>query len=267
MFFFEFSFDLGSEPGVADSGDLEADLTALFEVLGEAAKQRHTVLVLFIDELQYVAEEQLAALIMALHRCSQRRLPVTLVGAGLPQLAGQMVKAKSYAERLFEFRQIGALPEADARQAIVAPAERAGCGYAEDAVTEIITQTEGYPYFLQEWGKHAWDNASQSPIALADVIDATATALSDLDASFFRVRLDRLAPAEKQYLRAMADLGPGPHRSGDIATRLGRNVASVAPTRAQLIRKGMIYSPSHGDTAFTVPLFDAFMRRAIHEFE
>jgi hypothetical protein len=263
----EFSFDLGSEPGVADTGDLEVDLTSLLGALGEAAQERKTVLVLFIDELQYVPEEQLAALIMALHRCSQRRLPVALVGAGLPQLAGQMGKAKSYAERLFEFRHISALPEGDARQAIVAPAQRAGCQYNDDAVIEIVRQTEGYPYFLQEWGKHAWNIATGSPITLEDVTHATTAALADLDASFFRVRLDRLSPAEKQYLRAMAELGRGPHRSGDVATRLGRNVVSVAPTRAHLIRKGMIYSPGHGDTAFTVPLFDAFMRRTMPEFE
>lgn len=263
----EVSFDLGTERGVADSGDLESDLTSLFEALGDAARERHTVLVLFIDELQYVPEEQLAALIMALHRCGQRGLPVTVVGAGLPQLLGQMGRAKSYAERLFEFRTIGALSEADARRAIVAPAERAGGAYTDEAVAEIIRQTEGYPYFLQEWGKHAWNVASASPIALADVDRATTAAIADLDASFFRVRLDRLAPAEKRYLRAMADLGPGPHRSGDIAARLNRNVASVAPTRAKLIRKGMIYSPGHGDTAFTVPLFDAFMRRTIAALE
>jgi hypothetical protein len=134
-------------------------------------------------------------------------------------------------------------------------------------VIEIVRQTEGYPYFLQEWGKHAWNIATGSPITLEDVTHATTAALADLDASFFRVRLDRLSPAEKQYLRAMAELGRGPHRSGDVATRLGRNVVSVAPTRAHLIRKGMIYSPGHGDTAFTVPLFDAFMRRTMPEFE
>ena len=263
----EVGFDLGKEPGLADSGGLEADLISLFEVVGEAAQEQRTAMALFIDELQYVPEEQLASLITAIHRCSQRSLPITLMGAGLPQLVGQMGKAKSYAERLFEFQHIGPLAEADARVALSAPADRAGVTYAPDALDEILRQTEGYAYFLQEWGKHTWNIAQTSPIQSGDVTQATAAALADLDGSFFRVRLDRLAPAEKRYLRAMAELGPGPHRSGDVANRLNRGVQSVAPTRASLIRKGMVYSPSHGDTAFTVPLFDAFMRRIIPSFE
>jgi hypothetical protein len=263
----EVGFDLGKEPGLADSGDLEADLISLFEVVGEAAQEQRTAMALFIDELQYVPEEQLASLITAIHRCSQRSLPITLMGAGLPQLVGQMGKAKSYAERLFEFQHIGPLAEADARVALSAPADRAGVTYAPEALDEILRQTEGFAYFLQEWGKHTWNIAQTSPIQSADVTQATAAALADLDGSFFRVRLDRLAPAEKRYLRAMAELGPGPHRSGDVANRLNRGVQSVAPTRASLIRKGMVYSPSHGDTAFTVPLFDAFMRRIIPSFE
>jgi hypothetical protein len=263
----EVGFDLGKEPGLADSGDLEADLISLFEAVGEAAQEQRTVMALFIDELQYVSEDQLASLITAIHRCSQRSLPITLIGAGLPQLVGQMGKAKSYAERLFEFQHIGPLAEADARVALTAPADRAGVAYAPDALDEILRQTEGYAYFLQEWGKHTWNIAGATTIQYGDVEQATAAALADLDGSFFRVRLDRLAPAEKRYLRAMAELGPGPHRSGDVANRLNRGVQSVAPTRASLIRKGMVYSPSHGDTAFTVPLFDAFMRRIIPSFE
>ena len=259
----EFGLDLGLEPGVADTGDLDADLISLLRAVGEAARERKTVLVLFIDELQYVPEEQLAALITALHRCAQLQLPVTLVGAGLPQLVGQMGRAKSYAERLFEFTPVGPLEGNAARQAITAPAQREGVAFSPDALEEILRQTQGYPYFLQEWGKHSWTCAGASPIQLADVRAATAQALAELDASFFRVRLDRLAPSEKRYLRAMAELGPGPHRSGDIAKLLGREVQTVAPTRAKLIAKGMVYSPSHGDTGFTVPLFDAFMRRVI----
>jgi len=259
----EFGLDLGLEPGVADTGDLDADLISLFQAAGEAAKERKTVLALFIDELQYVPEEQLAALITALHRCAQLQLPVTLVGAGLPQLVGQMGRAKSYAERLFEFVDVGPLPDAAAREAIAAPAARSGVVFTQAALDEILRQTQGYPYFLQEWGKHSWTCAKASPIELADVRVATQQALADLDASFFRVRLDRLSPSEKRYLRAMAELGPGPHRSGDIAQRLGREVQTVAPIRAKLIEKGMVYSPSHGDTGFTVPLFDAFMRRVV----
>lgn len=262
----EFGVDLGIEPGVADTGDLDADLISLFQAVGEAARERKTVMVLFIDELQYVEEDQLAALITALHRCAQLQLPVTMVGAGLPQLVGQMGRAKSYAERLFEFTPVGPLPDAAARRAITAPAHRFGVAFENAALDEIVRQTQGYPYFLQEWGKHSWTCAVASPITLTDVRMATEQALAELDASFFRVRLDRLTPSEKRYLRAMAELGPGPHRSGDIAQMLGREVQTVAPARAKLIDKGMIYSPAHGDTGFTVPLFDAYLRRVMPSF-
>ncbi|MCO5119288.1 MAG: ATP-binding protein [Burkholderiaceae bacterium] len=258
----EFGIDLGVEPGLADTGDLDADLIALLRTVGEAARERKTAVALFIDELQYVEEAQLAALISALHRCSQLQLPVTLIGAGLPQLIGQMGKAKSYAERLFEFTTIGRLPDDQARRALIEPATRADATFDDDALREILAQTRGYPYFLQEWGKHSWNCADQSPIRVSDVTDcATVQAIAELDQSFFRVRLDRLTPAERRYMRAMAELGPGPHRSGDIAGMLGREVRTVAPIRSKLIDKGMIYSPAHGDTAFTVPLFDEFMRR------
>lgn len=257
----EVGLDFDPEPGLADNGDLEHDLQALLEAAGEAARQAETALVLFVDELQYVEEDQLAALITALHRCAQRRLPVTLVGAGLPQLRGRMGKAKSYAERLFEFPQIGPLDAPAAETAILKPAQAQGVDVEKPALDEIVVQTRGYAYFLQEWGKHAWDCASASPITLTDVRVATVTVIAALDESFFRVRFDRLTAAEKKYLRAMADLGPGPHRSGDIAKKLNRQVTALGPTRNQLIAKGMIWSPSHGDTAFTVPLFDEFMRR------
>lgn len=257
----EVGLDFEPEPGLADNGNLEQDLSTLLETVGAAAKSAGTAVVMFIDELQYVEEEQLAILISALHRCAQRQLPITLIGAGLPQLRGQMGKAKSYAERLFEFPEVGALDDESAAAAIVRPAQGENVRFDPDAVAEIIGQTKGYPYFLQEWGKHAWDCADESPITLSDVNDASAIAIAALDDSFFRVRFDRLTPSEKKYLRAMSDLGPGPHRSGDIADRLGRNVRSVAPTRNNLIKSGMIWSPNHGDTAFTVPLFDEFMKR------
>lgn len=259
----EVGFDLDPEPGLADNGDLEHDLQALLEVVGSAAKSAGTALVLFIDELQYVEEEELAALITALHRTAQRRLPIVLVGAGLPHLRGRMGRAKSYAERLFDFPEVGPLSPAAARIAIAKPAKDQGVEVDDDALVSIIEQTHGYPYFLQEWGKQAWDVAVGSPITLSDVERASRSAIAALDESFFRVRFDRLTPTEKRYLRAMAELGPGPHRSGDIADELGRKVTSLATTRNQLISKGMIWSPSHGDTAFTVPLFDAFMRRII----
>lgn len=257
----EVGFDFDPEPGLADNGDLEHDLQDLLDVAGAAAESAGTALALFIDELQYVKEEQLAALITALHRAAQRRHPVVLVGAGLPQLRGRMGRAKSYAERLFDFPEIGPLCASAARQALEKPAASQKVVFHESAVAQIIEETKGYPYFLQEWGKHAWDVADASPITLEDVTVASITAIAALDESFFRVRFDRLTPSEKRYLRAMAELGAGPHRSGDIAEVLGRQVNSFGPTRNQLITKGMIWSPSHGDTAFTVPMFDAFMKR------
>lgn len=257
----EISLGHEPEPGLADSGNLEIDLQALFEVAGEAAKNSSTTLVLLVDELQYVPEDQLAALIAALHRTAQRRLPVVMVGAGLPQLRGQVGKAKTYAERLFDFPMIGPLLPDDARIAIEKPTIHEGVSINPDALDEIVAQTQGYPYFLQEWGKHMWDVANTSPITTADVAAATQQTIASLDSSFFRVRFDRLTPSEKRYLRAMAQMGAGPHRSGAIAQELRRPVQSLAPTRSKLIGKGMIWSPGHGDTAFTVPMFDGFMRR------
>ncbi|MDE2842271.1 MAG: ATP-binding protein [Chloroflexota bacterium] len=257
----ELSLDLDSEPGLADNGDLEIDLQDLLAVVGEAARADGTCVAIFVDELQYVAEEELAALITALHRVSQRQLPVIMLGAGLPQIRGQMGRAKSYAERLFEFPEIGPLSREDARLAIAKPAADEGVEIERGALDQLIEETHCYPYFLQEWGKHVWDVAERSPINLSDVDLASQRALATLDGSFSLVRFDRLTPTEKRYVRAMASLGPGPHRSGDIANALGRRVSSLAPTRNQLISKGMIWSPSHGDTAFTVPMFDEFMLR------
>jgi hypothetical protein len=257
----EVGLDYDPEPGLADNGDLEIDLATLLEQVGSAAKAAETAVVLFIDELQYVEEAQMAALISAIHRCAQEQLPVTIVGAGLPQLRGRMGEAKSYAERLFDFPEIGPLNPDDAREAIERPAENEGAAIERDAADLIVEKTQGYPYFLQEWGKHAWDIAPASPIRRQDVLDASREAVAALDESFFRVRFDRLTPMEKKYLRAMAERGPGPHRSGDIADEMGRTVNSLGPTRASLIAKGMIWSPTHGDTAFTVPLFDEFMKR------
>lgn len=257
----EVGFDAEPEPGLADNGDLEIDLTALLQQVGLAARGANTAVVLFIDELQYVPQDQFAALIAALHRCSQMQLPVTVVGAGLPQLRALAGDAKSYAERLFDFPTIGALTGPEAEQALRKPAEEAGVTIDPDAVAEMLEQTKGYPYFLQEWGKCAWDVAERSPITLQDVKRASIEAVAALDESFFRVRFDRLTPAEKKYLRAMAELGPGSHRSGDIAEELGKQVTALATMRQGLILKGMIWSPNHGDTAFTVPLFDQFMKR------
>jgi hypothetical protein len=257
----EVGFDYDPEPGLADNGDLEHDLQALLEQVGLAAKSANTALAIFIDELQYVPEPQLAALITAIHRTEQQRLPVVLVGAGLPQLRGRMGNAKSYAERLFDFPSIGPLPAEAARQALQIPIANEGAAISEEALNQILQVTQGYAYFLQQWGSHTWRAALSSPIGADAVSVASVTAVAALDESFFRVRFDRLTPKEKKYLRAMAELGPGPHRSGDIAACLNAVVSSLAPTRSSLILKGMVWSPNHGDTAFTVPMFDEFMKR------
>lgn len=257
----EVAFDTEPIAGEADSGNLEVDLSALMERVGEAAREAGTAVALFLDEVQYIEEDQFGALIAALHRCAQSQLPLGMVGAGLPQLRALAGNAKSYAERMFDFPPIGPLKDDEAKQAICKPALREGVEYEEAALDEILLRTQGYPYFLQEWGKHSWDVAQHSPITRSDVIDASDAAIAALDSSFFLVRFDRVTPAERKYLRAMAELGPGPHRSGDIATVLGKKVSALGPLRERIISKGMIWSPSHGDTAFTVPLFDQFMKR------
>lgn len=258
----EASLDLG-EVGIADNGDLEADLVDLIDLVGRAAGERGTALVLIVDELQYVAERELAAMITALHRARQNNRPITLVGAGLPQLIGQMGKAKSYAERLFVFSNVGPLDTTAATAALAHPIEAEDCSITKEAVARILEVTEHYPYFLQEWGKQSWDAATTCPITLADVDIAHPAAIAALDGSFFRVRFDRLTPSEKRYLRAMAELGAGPYSSTAIADHLERKPSAFGPVRASLVAKGMIYTPGYGRSAFTVPLFDAFMRRAM----
>lgn len=257
----EVGLDQKPERGLADNGDLEQDLTALLQQVGLAARSAKTAVVLFMDEMQYLKADQFAALISALHRCAQRKLPVTLVGAGLPQLRALAGNAKSYAERLFEYPVVGPLSDGDAKEAIVKPALQHDVEFQAKAVSLIVAETQGYPYFLQEWGKSAWEVARKSPITVKDVNAASIQAIAALDESFFRVRFDRLTPSEKKYLRAMAELGPDQHRSGEIADELGKLVNSLGPVRQSLIAKGMIWSPSHGETAFTVPLFADFMKR------
>ena len=250
-----------AESGVADSGNLEFDLVALFEAIGTAASASNTALVAIIDELQYVPETELGALIAALHRAGQKRLPILLAAAGLPQLRARTAEAKTYAERLFEFREVGPLDDAASRDAIAKPVRARKADISAAALRMIVAETQGYPYFLQEWGKHAWDIAEKPQIAARDVERASREVAASLDAGFFRARFDRLTASQKRYLRAMAELGPGPHRSGEIARTLDRKITSLGPTRSQLIAKGMIWSATRGDTAFTVPLFDQFMRR------
>ena len=262
----ELGLDVDPEVGTADSGDLDADLAALFVAIGEAARARNTAVALIIDELQYLDEPEFRALIMAFHRVSQRSLPLLLIGAGLPQVLGLAGRAKSYAERLFEYPQIGPLEADDARRAVEEPARREGVTFGEGGLDAIVGTTQGYPYFIQEWAYHAWNIATGHQITRDDVTAASARAIARLDQSFFRVRFERLTPSEKRYLRAMAELGPGPHRSGDVATKLGAKITTVGPVRSKLIAKGMIYGPQHGDVAFTVPLFDQFMKRTIPVF-
>ena len=261
----DIGLDLEPERGTADSGDLELDLPDLFLAVGEAAGERNSAVALLIDELQYFNQKELGALIMAMHKVQQRLLPLVLIGAGLPILPGLAGESKSYAERLFNFPPIGALAKADAHRALQDPAQAAGVSFASAALDEIFLMTKGYPYFLQEWGYQAWNQGVASPIELEVVKGATERVIQRLDENFFRVCFDRLTPSEKRFLRAMAELGPGAQRTGDIAATLGVQVSSLGPVRAKLIRKGMIYSPAHGDMAFTVPLFDEFMHRAIPE--
>lgn len=262
----ELGLDIEPETGAADSGDIEIDLPNLFEALGDAAKEKGSAVAILIDEIQYLSDEELGAVIMAMHRMQQRQLPVVLVGAGLPVLPGLAGNSKSYAERLFAFPDVGALNEEDAGRAISEPAQGEGVVVTPAALAETYRTTQGYPYFIQEWGYQIWNLAQSSPIGIDVVHSAAEQVTRRLDENFFRVRFDRLTPGEKNFLRAMAELGPGAHSTGDIAACLGVKVNSIGPVRARLIKKGMIYSPSYGDLAFTVPLFDAFMKRAIPQF-
>jgi hypothetical protein len=261
----EFGLDIDPETGSADSGDLEADLAELFVAVGEAAADRATGVAVIIDELQYMSEIEMSALIMAIHKVSQRGLPLVLIGAGLPQLVGLAGKSKSYAERLFTYPEVGALSLDDASLALQGPVATQGVAFTQDALAEVFRMTQGYPYFLQEWGYQSWNMAQTSPIDLPLILETNRSSTARLDQSFFRVRFDRLTPREKDYLSALASLGIGNQRSGDVAESLGVKVQTIAPLRSSLIKKGMIYSPAHGDTAFTVPLFDQFMLRTMPE--
>ncbi len=260
-----FDLELGIDPevGVADSGDLEHDLTELFIAVAEAAKSRGTAICLMIDEIQYLKEPELSALIMALHQVAQKGLPMVLYAAGLPLILGLAGKSKSYAERLFAFPRLDILEASAASQALERPAHLQGVSYTPGAVAAILERTGRYPYFLQQWGYETWNTASSSPISISDVEVATGKAILQLDESFFRVRFDRLTKREKDFLFAMVSVGGEFQKSGEIAEKLGVKPNSIGPLRSSLIRKGMIYSPAYGDNAFTVPLFDAFLRRQI----
>ena len=258
-----FGLDIEPERGLADSGDIEYDIPDLLEVIAEAARERGSAIALLIDELQYFNGKELSALIMAMHRMQQRQLPLVLIGAGLPILPRLAGESKSYAERLFAFPMIGPLETLDAERAIRDPILHEGESIDSEAVTEILRITQRYPYFLQEWGYQAWNLAEKSPITVSVVKAATDKSIQRLDENFFRVRFDRLTQGEKKLLRAAAELGEGPYRIADIAGVMKLKVASLGPRRAQLIQKGMVYSPAHGELAFTVPLFDDFLRRTM----
>jgi len=263
---YEIGLDIDSEQGAADSGDLEVDLPNLFMAVAEAAEERQTPVAILIDEIQYVRPPELSALIMAMHRMQQQQLPLVLIGAGLPTLPGLAGQSKSYAERLFNFPDIGPLSQSESDRALREPIENAGEAIDAAALEEIFRLTKGYPYFIQEWGYQSWNQAKHSPITADIVQETTRLVERRLDENFFRVRFNRLTPREKNYLRAMAELGAGPYRTADIADTLGVKMNSVGPFRSALIKKGMIYSPSHGDMAFTVPLFNEFMKRAMPAF-
>ncbi len=253
-------------PGPADTGELDSDLSGLFVELGETAADAGTGVLMTVDEIQYLDRTELSALIVGLHRVSQLGLPVLLAGAGLPSLPGLAGEARSYAERLFSYVDIASLSAADATTALVQPVQTEGAGWASEAVDRVIFDTQGYPYFLQEFGKQAWNVADGPTITLADVEVAVALALDDLDRGFFRARIDKTTDAERDYLKAMAALGgPGPYRSGAVSAKLGKRTTQTGPVRDSLIKRGLCYSPRHGELAFTVPMFDGFIRRTLAE--
>ncbi len=255
------SVSVDPEEGSGDSGILEFDLPDLFERIGLAAKAAGKGWILLIDEVQYLSKVELSALIVAIHHSNQKNLPILFLGAGLPQVAALSGDAKSYAERLFDYPPVGPLDDVFAEIAIRGPVSSENEAIEDDAVREIIHRTEGYPFFLQEWGYQAWNIACHSPIKKQDILDATPLALNRLDDSFFRVRFDRLTPKQREYVFAMASLGKGPYRSSDVAESMGKEMQKLGTFRKDIIQKGMIYSPAYGDIAFTVPMFEDFLNR------
>lgn len=255
--------DVEAAEGFADQQDLQADMTDLLVAVGEAAQDSGRGVVLLFDEVQFFSAKQLEALISAIHKTVQRGLPVTMVGAGLPQIAELAGDAKSYSERLFKFPRIGNLGDEDARRALAEPAEDEGAGYDEDALDLAVEITGGYPYFLQELGYAVWDIADGDSITRDDIEAAIPLYEAKLDESFFRVRLDRATEMQRVYLRAMAELGPEAQKAQDVANAMGRKSTQLGPTRAQLIDMGLLYTPEHGYAEFTVPHFDKFMLRAM----
>ena len=263
----EIDFGLEPSPGRADTGILQQDLPELLVSVAEAARERGKAVGLFIDEVQYLSVHELAAVVVSCHEIAQRNLPLFFVGAGLPQIAALAGDAKSYAERLFDYPQVDSLDESAARAALQKPIIEAGAAIEDGAIKAVLDVTQGYPYFIQEWGFRVWNAAPGRSITLTDVKDATPGVIAHLDSNFFRVRFDRLTALQQKYLRAMAELGEGPFTTGLIAATLGVEPSAVATVRQQLINKGMVWSQRHGETAFTVPMFDAFMRRQMPQLE
>lgn len=257
------SLDVEALDGVGDRGDLQYDLSDLFVAIGDAAQSQGRGVVLLYDEVQFLSRTQLEALISALHKTVQRGLPLTMVGAGLPQIAELAGDAKSYAERLFRFPRIGHLQAIDARMALSQPAQDEGASFTAAALDRAATITGGYPYFIQELGYAVWGLSDGPEITEQDVVDAEELYEAKLDSSFFRVRLDRATAKQTAYLRAMAELGPDPQKAADVAAMMGRDSTQVGTTRAELIAMGLLYTPEHGYAAFTVPHFDKFMLRAV----
>jgi hypothetical protein len=257
-------FGIAVDLGDADEGTIAADLTDLFLQLGEAAREADRGIAIFLDELQFVEEIHYRALISALHRSTQKELPIAVAAAALPQIPALSGEARSYAERLFDFPVIGDLPRAAAVSALADPARRQGVDFTEEAVTLALEWTGGYPFYIQQLGKHAWNIADAAPIGI-DVIEAAIPAArAALDKSIYEVRFQRATEGERRYMRAMAELGDGPYRSGRVAESWGGSTTSASPTRQQLLGKGLIYATEdYGFIDFTVPRFADFMRRAM----
>lgn len=230
-------FSIESERGIADSGNLEADLPELIVSLGEAAESAGRPIAITIDELQYLSSDEFSALIMSMHKINQKQLPIVLVGAGLPQILALAGNSKSYSERLFSYPTVGALSPEDAKKAIIHPAQLEGVVFSKKAVEKVMELTKCYPYFIQQWSYDSWNVAEGDEITERDVEEANITSIKALDESFFKVRFERCTPAEKRYMRALAECGVGNHRSGEIAEKLHLGAKSVSPTRGSLIKK------------------------------
>lgn len=257
----ELKIDVEAAVGLGDSGDLDTDLVDLFVALGEAAKEGKKYICFFIDEVQYLSEKAMSGLIASSHRISQKTLPIVFICAGLPQVAALSGDAKSYAERLFDFIPIGPLANGADELALIGPVAQFSVEYEDGAKNKILEETKGYPYFIQEFGSYAWNEAANTRINEQEVIESNKKAIEALDRSFFKVRMDRATSAEKKFMKAMSCLGKGPYKSADVASKLGKKLQSIGPVRATLISKGFVFSPQYGEVDFTVPLYDEYIRR------